>query len=79
MNISEATNHYEVIMLEELVQNLVGTTVIAKAPNVPAGTQTVSKDKLMQKESKAKIGKKGQPIPRETSEIVELKRLIKQR
>jgi uncharacterized linocin/CFP29 family protein len=69
MLIDQAIDHYEELMLEELVPNLVGTNCLAKAPNVPPGTQLISQDKLMQLKRKAKRGAKGSPIPRETSKI----------
>lgn len=61
-------SYYEMIMLEEISQNLVGTQVIAKAPTLPPGTQIVPRDEIKKLKGKAKRGKKGQPIPRETGD-----------
>lgn len=64
-----AINYYELIMLEEIEPNLVGTQVIAKAPDIPVGAQQVTRDEIAKLKGKAKKGKKGQPIPRETGDV----------
>ncbi len=67
--INEAYNYYDLIMLEELKDTLIGVDLVAKAPSLPAGTQQVTRDELEALQGKAKKGKKGQPIPRETGDI----------
>jgi uncharacterized linocin/CFP29 family protein len=62
-------SYYEMIMLEEVVEQLVGTNIITQAPTLPPGTQIVPRDELLKLEGTAKIGKKGQPIPREIGEL----------
>ena len=64
-----AINYYELIMLEEIEPNLVGTQVIAKSPEIPVGAQQVTRDEIAKLKGKAKKGKKGQPIPRETGDV----------
>lgn len=62
-------SYYEMIMLEEIQPNLIGTQCLAKAPTLPPGTQIVPRDELLALKGKAKIGKKGQPIPREIGDL----------
>lgn len=61
--------YYELVMLEEIQELLVGPFMVAKAPNLPPGTQIVPRDKLKALKGRAKLGKKGQPIPREIGDI----------
>jgi len=65
----EAYNFYDRVVMEELDQILVGIDVVALAPNVPAGTTLVTRTTLNKLKGKAKLGKKGQPIPRETGTL----------
>jgi uncharacterized linocin/CFP29 family protein len=64
-----AINYYDLIVLEEIVPNLIGTQVIAKSPEIPVGAQQVTRDQIAKLKGKAKTGKKGQPIPRETGDV----------
>lgn len=69
MLIDQAYNFYNMKMLETLYNTLVGDQLIAKSENIPSGTQQVTRDELLRLKGKAKLGKKGQPIPRETGDI----------
>jgi uncharacterized linocin/CFP29 family protein len=62
-------SYYEMVMLEEIQPNLIGTQIIAQAGTIPKGTQIVPRDELQALQGRAKLGKKGQPIPREVGEI----------
>ena len=59
---------YNTVVLEEMLETLVGIDVVAKGDDVPAGAQQVTRDELLKLKGKAKVGGKGQPIPRETGE-----------
>lgn len=61
--------YYEMVMLEEIQEALVAPYLISKAPNLPAGTQFVPREELQKLKGRAKLGKKGQPIPREIGDI----------
>ncbi len=54
-----AINYYELIMLEEIEPNLVGTQVIAKAPDIPVGAQQVTRDEIAKLKGSSKRSKEG--------------------
>lgn len=66
---SPAYNYYDWVVSEELVAALNGTDLIAQGENPPQGTETITKDKLKQLTGEAKLGKPGQPVPRELGEL----------
>ena len=72
----QAINFYDTITLEEIQEALIGPEIIFKAPNVPKGSQTVTKDEIKKLKGKARLGRIGQPIPRETGDVERTVQLI---
>ena len=66
---NNAFNFFNLAILEETEPLLVGTQVVAKAPEVPPGIKRVTRYELKKLRSKAKRGHTGDPVPKEVGRL----------
>jgi len=64
-----AYNHYKMKLLQKAKASLVGPLVVAKSDEIPKGSQQITRDEIIALKGKAMVGKKGQPVPRETPDL----------
>ena len=66
---NQAFNFFNLAILEETEPLLVGTQVVAKAPELPPGIKRVTRYELKKLRSQAKRGHPGQPVPKEVGRL----------
>jgi len=66
---TRAYHVYRNTMLKELDPKLVATKLIAQGETPPTGARSITSEEIKRLKGRAKIGRPGQPIPRETVEV----------